>query len=154
MHGSHLGGRVWVIARYLLTSRPQGVSSRPLHRDLGFAYQAAWHLSHRIREAYRTDPVLCQGPAEVDETYVSGRETNKHADRQLRARRGTVGKIPRAGLKNRPAHAIRVAVVPDNRQATLQAFVRAHLASCARLYTDEAAAYRSSRTSCICTRPW
>ncbi len=141
MHGSHLGCRVWVIALYLLTSRPKGVSSRQLHRDLGISYKAAWHLSHRIREAYRTDPVLCQGPAEVDETHVGGRETNKHADRKLRAGRGTVGKTPLVGLKNRPANAIRVAVVPDNRQATLQ-FVRAHLAPGDRLYTDEAAAYR------------
>ena len=142
MHGSNLGCRVWVIALYLLTSRPKGVSSRQLHRDLGISYKAAWHLSHRIREAYHTDPVLCQGPAEVDETYVGGRETNKHADRKLRAGRGTVGKTPLAGLKNRPGNAIRVAVVPDNRQATLQAFVRAHLHPGARLYTDEAAAYQ------------
>ena len=141
MHGSNLGCRVWVIA-YLLTSRPKGVSSRQLHRDLGISYKTAWHLSHRIREAYRTDPVLCRGPAEVDETYVGGRETNKHADKKLRAGRGTVGKTPLAGLKNRPGNAIRVAVVPDNRQATLQAFVRAHLTPGARLYTDEAAAYQ------------
>ena len=69
--------------------------------------------------------MLCQGPAEVDETYVDEREINKHADKKLRAGRGTVGKTPLVGLKNRPAHAIRVAVVPDNRKATLQAFVRA-----------------------------
>ena len=55
------------------------------------------------------------GPAEVDETHVGGRETNKHADKKLRAGRGTVGKIPWVGLKNRSANAIRVAVVPDNR---------------------------------------
>ncbi len=142
MHGSNLGCRVRVIALYLPASRPKGVSSRQLHRDLGISYKAAWHLSHRIREAYHTDPMLCQGPAEVDETYVGGRETNKHADRKLRAGRGTVGKTPLAGLKNRPGNAIRVAVVPDNRQATLQAFVRAHLHPGARLYTDEAAAYQ------------
>ena len=142
MHGSNLGCRVWVIALYLLTSRPKGVSSRQLHRDLGLSDKAAWHLSHRIREAYHTDPVLCQGPAEVDKTYVGGRETNKHADRTLRAGRGTVGKTLLAGLKNRPGNAIRGAVVPDNRQATLQAFVRAHLNPGARLYTDEAAAYQ------------
>ncbi len=142
MHGSNLGCRVWAIAIYLLTSRPKGVSSRQLHRDLGLSYKAAWHLSHRIREAYRTDPILCQGPAEVDETYVGGRETNQHADKKLRAGRGTVGKTPLVRLKNRPGNTMRVAVVPDNRQATLQAFVRAHLQPGARLYTDEAAAYQ------------
>ncbi len=118
------------------------MSRRQLHRDLGISYKAAWHLSHRVREAYRTDSVLCQGPAEVDETYVGNRETNKHADRKLRAGRGTVGKTPLVGLKNQPAHAIRVAVAPDYRQVTLQAFVRAHLAPGARFHIDEAA-YRS-----------
>lgn len=102
MHGSNLGCRVWVIALYLLTSRPKGVSSRQLHRDLGISYKAAWHLSHRIREAYRTDLVRCQGPAEVDETYVGGRETNKHADKKLRAGRGTVGKTRWSGSRTGP----------------------------------------------------
>ena len=142
MHGSNLGLRIWAIAIHLLTSRPKGVSSRQLHRDLGISYKAAWHLSHRIREAYGTDPELCQGPAEVDETYGGGLEQNKHADRKLRAGRGTVGKTPMAGLRDRPSNSVPVAVVPDNRQATRQAFVRGRLSPGARLYTDEAAAYK------------
>ena len=122
MHGSHLGLRIWTMAIHLLTSRPKGVSSRQLHRDLGISCKAAWHLSHRIREAYGTDPELCQGPAEVDETYVGDFEKNKHADRKLRAGRGAVGKTPMAGLR---------AAVP-----------RSPCGGGARLYTDEAAAYR------------
>lgn len=140
MHGSNLGCRVWAIAIYLMVSRPKGVSSRQLHRDLGISDKAAWHLAHRIREAYRADAEPCQGPAEADETYVGGLERNKHRDRKLRAGRGTVGKTPMAGLRNRPTNTVRIAVVPDNRQVTLQAFVRAHLKPGARLYTDEAAA--------------
>ena len=73
MHGSGLGLRIWALAIHLQTSRPKGVSSRQLHRDLGISYKSAWYLSHRTREAYRTDLELCQGPAEVDETYVCGK---------------------------------------------------------------------------------
>ncbi|MCY3657606.1 MAG: transposase [Caldilineaceae bacterium] len=73
-------GRVWVIALYLLTSRPKGVSSRQLHRDLGISYKAAWYLSHRIREAYRTAPVRCQGPADTDEAAAyRGLSAYRHA---------------------------------------------------------------------------
>ena len=43
MHGSNLGLRVWVTAIHLLMSRPKGISSRQLHRDLGISYKAAWH---------------------------------------------------------------------------------------------------------------
>ena len=142
MHGSNPGCRLWVLAIHLPASRPKGISSRPRHRDLGLSYKTAWHLSHRIREAYRTGPERCRGPAEVDETHVGGLEKNKHPDRKLRAGRGTVGKTPLVGLKDRSARAIRVAVVPDQRQATLQAFVREHLEPGARPCTDEAAAYR------------
>ncbi len=118
MHGSHLGLRIWTMAIHLLTSRPKGVSSRQLHRDLGISCKAAWHLSHRIREAYGTDPELCQGPAEVDETYVGGFEKNKHADR-ARCRRQD----------------------PDGRSQG-PAVPRSPCGGGARLYTDEAAAYR------------
>ncbi len=91
MHGSNLGCRVWAIAVYLLTSRPKGVSSRQLQRDLGISYKAAWHLSHRIREACRTEHGSCAGPAAADETCVGGLEKNKHRAQKLRAGRGTVG---------------------------------------------------------------
>ena len=89
------------------TRKPQPHRCRVCRRDLG---KDAWHLSHRIREACRTDPVLCRGPAAVDETYVGGRETHQHADRKLRAGRGTVGKTLWVGLKNRPGTAPTIAM--------------------------------------------
>lgn len=51
------------------------------------------------------------------ETYVGGLAKNKHGDRKLRAGRGTVGKTPRVGLRDRPLTGICNAAVPPCRTA-------------------------------------
>ena len=37
---------------YLVTTSLKGVSSMKLHRDLGITQKSAWHLAHRIRQAW------------------------------------------------------------------------------------------------------
>ncbi|MBF2759921.1 MAG: transposase [Ectothiorhodospiraceae bacterium AqS1] len=41
------------------------------------------------------------GPVEVDETYIGTKETNKRADKKLKAGRGTIGKTAAVGMKDR-----------------------------------------------------
>lgn len=50
-------------------------------RDLGVTQSTAWHLAHKIRVARMPalDGVL-DGEAEVDETFIGGKEGNKHAN--------------------------------------------------------------------------
>lgn len=74
---------------------------------------------------------------------MGGLKKNKHRDRKLRSGRGTIGKTPLARVRDRLTQSVPVMVVPNNRKATLQAFVCAHLELGTRLYTDEAAAYRN-----------
>ena len=52
MHDSKLGLRIWALALYLMNTGIKGVSSMKLHRDLGITQKTAWHLAHRIREAW------------------------------------------------------------------------------------------------------
>ena len=114
-----------------------------LHRDLGITQKTAWYMAHRIRQMMENgDTAKFAGPVEADETYIGGKEGNKHADKKLRAGRGTVGKAAVAGVKDRNTNQIDAALVGSTDGPTLRQFVRERTEPTAMVYTDEAAAYQ------------
>ena len=143
LQSSNLSDPQWALAYFLYSTNLKGVSSMKLHRDLGITQKAAWHVGHRIREAWAEMSDTFSGPVEVDETYIGGKEKNKHQSKKLNAGRGTVGKVAVVGMKDRETGRITSEVVESTDGPTLKGFVEDRTESDTVVYTDEAAASRT-----------
>ena len=124
MQSAKLGYQQGALAIYILTTNIKGTSSMKLRRDLGVTQKTAWHLAHRIRQCWQEQTASFLGPVEADETYIGGKEGNKHASKKLRAGRETVGKTAVVGVKDRRTNRVNAAVVEATDAPTLQGFCR------------------------------
>ena len=135
---SHVPLNVWLQAMYLIVGSKKGISSNQLHRTLGVTLKTAWFMSHRIREAMRSDDPgffgQSGGIVEADETFI--------------------GTLPGAKMKQAYWHKMKVLALVDRDTGRSRAFVIdkvhaleiapimfANLSREAKLMTDEAHHY-------------
>ena len=135
--------RTWFQVIYLMTQSKKGMSALQIHRQIGSGdYRTAWYMCHRIRSAMiDKDFAKLLGEVEVDETYIGGKNKNRHFNKR-KPGRGPAGKIPVIGAISRKGNVI-CQMIENTDSDTLDKFVRNTVDSRVSLVsTDEAPGYR------------
>lgn len=141
-HKSRTSLKDWFYAIYLFSVSKNGVSGKELQRQLGVTYKTAWRIAHHIRKLCITDNELLKDVVEIDETYVGGKEVNKHKfkktpnnqGRSLKTKSAVLGAVERQGN-------IIANVVNHTQSSVVKPFVRDNICITAEIKTDEYKAY-------------
>jgi transposase-like protein len=137
---SHVPLHKWVYAMYLVVTARKGISSMQLAKEIGITQKSAWFVLQRLREACAGKLEKLSGIVEVDETFVGGKEANKHESKRLKAGRGAVGKHAVMGLRERGGRTIAMPIEKLDKE-TLQNAIYDNVQLGSTLMTDEANAY-------------
>lgn len=136
--------RKWFAAIWLVTSHKKGISSLQLSRDIDVTQKTAWFMLQRIRNCFGIENNNeLTNTVEMDETYVGGKNKNRHQEKKVEHSQGrsVKDKTPVFGMVERGGK-LNAKVVKDTACETLTQETVKYVKD-ALVYTDEWWGYRS-----------
>ena len=137
-HKTKLDLQQWFVAISIILNAKKGISSRQLARDIDVTKDTAWYVHMRIRRALVEYGDLLKGIVEADETFIGGKNKNRHSDKKVSESQGrsTKDKTPVMGVIERGGK-IRAKKVKDTTGKTIKKFIIANVEKGATIMTDE-----------------
>ncbi len=161
--------RKWIIAMYLNTAHKKGISSYQLAKDIKVTQKTAWFMLQRIRFGLGHEEEIQQleGTIQVDETFVGGKNKNRHADKKVKNSQGRSFKdktpvfgavVPNQytlckGKDGKPKRLltmpsqVKCYVVPDTKAESIQPIIRQIIKKGSIIVSDEWMAYNGLNDS-------
>ena len=134
----------WFLAIYIVTAHKKGISSLQLGRDIDVTQKTAWFMLQRIRNCFGIENnSQLDNEVEIDETYVGGKNKNRHANKKVENSQGRshIDKTPVIGMVERTGKLVAKKI--ENVSASkLTPEVIKHVKLAATLYTDEWLGYK------------
>lgn len=137
--GTHIGLRKWFIAIYIFSLHKKGISSHQLASDLGITQKSAWFMLSRIRKAFEPKKKeKIDGAVSCDETFIGGKNKNRHADKKVKESQGRSckDKTPVFGMKHIGGD-MYTKVVPNTKASTLKPVIKEMVQDGSIVITDE-----------------
>lgn len=135
--------RDWFRVTHLMLASKKGMSALQIQRMMGFgSYGTAHSMCHKIRAALIEPEAKLGGIVEVDESFIGGKDKNKHWDKRGRGgKHAPSTKVPVIGAIERKGNVI-ARVLQSVSKQDAEAFVREAVSNkVSLLATDESRIY-------------
>lgn len=141
--GTHIDLRNWFYAIYIFVNHRKGLSSVQLSKDLRITQKSAWLMLHKIRLSMKDRKGKFSGEIEVDETYVGGKNKNRHYNKKVKHSQGrsTKDKVAVFGFVEKNGR-VRTMQIGKLHWKGMKVMLSHCVDKSSTIYSDEYGAYR------------
>lgn len=131
----------WFVAMWFVTCNTNGKSSVELSKDIGVSQKTAWVMLHKIRKCLKKDDPDLGDDVQLDETFVGGKNKNRHADKKVANSQGRSFKDKTPVLGMLSEGKVKAFVIESTSAQSVQPLIFEHITPMSTIISDEWVAY-------------